>query len=280
MSSQKCAASWVPGNAPGNTLKRHDNINGVLMSKLNRKWVERFSGRHPAFTAIVKTLFMLEEGHCDSMYNREADGCARTWENVKPGVQADALSMFDIVESKLRNNDEMFLLARVQWERIHNKACPPEKTEAVLAFMNTEKFEKLNVTRDMLLYKQKASPSSKSAEAGSKRLSGDKKPQVDKKRRVAKPAAAAVTKPAAAGVAKTAATAVAKPAAASVLVKVEQFDGHYDCMICSESVRCDAEAVQCSKCNCNPIHKACVENTVYATTCPQCGRSSMVVRLA
>jgi hypothetical protein len=307
MSSQKCAASWVPGNAPGNTLKRHDNINGVLMSKLNRKWVERFSGRHPAFTAIVKTLFMLEEGHCDRMYNREADGCARTWENVKPGVQADALSMFDIVESKLRSNDEMFLLARVQWERIHDKACSPEKTEAVLSFMNTEKFEKLNVTRDMLLYKQKASRSSESAEAGSKRLSRDKKPQVDKKRRIAKPAAAAAAQPVAAGVAKTAkpaaakpaAAAVAKPAAASVakpaaagvaklaaaavatvFVKVEQFDGHYDCMICSESVRSDAEAVQCSKCNCNPMHKACVEDTVYATTCPQCGRSSMVVRLA
>ena len=235
------------------------------MSKLNRKWVERFSGRHPAFTAIVKTLFMLEEGHCDSMYNREADGCARTWENVKPAVQVDALSTFDIVQSRFRSSDEMFLLARVEWERIHDKACPPEKTQAVLSFMSTDRFEKLNVTRDMLLYKQKASPSSASA----KRLSRDEGTQVDKKRRKSE----ATTKPTA-RVAKPAAAAVAKHAA----VKVEQFDGHYDCMICSESVRGDAEAVQCSECKSNPMHMACVENTIYATTCPQCARSSMVVR--
>ena len=272
MSSPKSAASWVPGNAPGNTLKRYDNISGILTNKLNREWVARFSGRHRKFTAIVKSLFMLQEGHCNRMYNREPDGCARAWENVKPAVQVNALSTFDIVGSRLRSSDEMFLLARVEWERIHDKACPPEKTPAVLSFMGTARFEKLNVARDMLLYKQKASPGSESV----KRVSQDEAFQVGQKRRKSEAAAGdGVAKTAGDGVAKTAGDGVAENA---VDVKVEQLDGHYECMICSESVRGDAEAVQCSECKSNPMHMACVENTIYATTCPQCARSSMVVR--
>ena len=189
------------------------------------------------------------------MYVKEADGCARTWENVKPAEQVNALSTFDIVESRLCSSDEMFLLARAQWERIHDSPCPPEKTQAVFTFLNTVKFEKLNVSRDMLLYQQKAPPDS------AKRLSTDRAKQKEQKRRKS---TACPDKPSAAPV-------------DTVQVKVEQYDRHYDCMICSKSVRDDAEAVQCSQCNANPMHKACVENTIYATTCPQCARSLMVI---
>ena len=154
MSSSKVAPSWVPGNAPGNTLKRNDSIKTVRMKKLDREWVERFSGLYPKFTAIVQSLYMLKEGHCDTIYTKQVNGCARTWENVKLSQQVDVLSTFDIVGMKLRNSDEMYSLALLQWEEIHVKPCPPEKKQAAISFRHTDKFERLNVRRDMLLYRQ------------------------------------------------------------------------------------------------------------------------------
>jgi hypothetical protein len=54
--------------------------------------------------------------------------------------------------------------------------------------------------------------------------------------------------------------------------KVEEFDGSYDCLICSESVR-GKDARKCSACTCQPWHTACAP---ALTLCPQCTRSSVV----
>ena len=55
------------------------------------------------------------------------------------------------------------------------------------------------------------------------------------------------------------------------VVKVEEFDGSYDCLICSESVR-GKDARRCSACTCQPWHTACAPGL---SVCPQCSRSSV-----
>lgn len=52
-------------------------------------------------------------------------------------------------------------------------------------------------------------------------------------------------------------------------VKIEQYDGSYDCLICGESVR-GAPALQCSHCTSNPFHTACVQGSDFTHTCPSC----------
>ena len=54
--------------------------------------------------------------------------------------------------------------------------------------------------------------------------------------------------------------------------KVEEFDGSYACLICSESVR-GKDARRCSACTCQPWHTECAP---ALSSCPQCARSSVV----
>ena len=44
--------------------------------------------------------------------------------------------------------------------------------------------------------------------------------------------------------------------------EVEDYDGSYACLICSESVRGTA-ALVCRACNSNPWHRACVKDSKY-----------------
>ena len=37
-------------------------------------------------------------------------------------------------------------------------------------------------------------------------------------------------------------------------VKIEQYDGSYECLLCSESVRGDTAVLQCWQCSSNPFH--------------------------
>ncbi len=62
-------------------------------------------------------------------------------------------------------------------------------------------------------------------------------------------------------------------AACAVRPKVEDFDGSYDCLICSESVR-GTEARRCSVCSCQPWHVACAPRLL--AECPQCAKSTVV----
>ena len=55
-------------------------------------------------------------------------------------------------------------------------------------------------------------------------------------------------------------------------VKVEEYDGTYDCLICSESVR-GKEAQRCSACTCQPWHTECSQGL---DKCPMCARSTVV----
>ena len=65
-------------------------------------------------------------------------------------------------------------------------------------------------------------------------------------------------------------------AAASVCVKIEEYDGSYECVICSQSVRGDAAVLHCSQCSLNPFHRSCVEKTEFMHKCPQCSRNTVV----
>jgi len=65
-------------------------------------------------------------------------------------------------------------------------------------------------------------------------------------------------------------------AAASVCVKIEEYDGSYECVICSQSVRGDAAVLHCSQCSSNPFHQSCVEKTEFMHKCPQCSRNTVV----
>jgi len=43
-------------------------------------------------------------------------------------------------------------------------------------------------------------------------------------------------------------------AAAGMCVKIEEYDGSYECVICSQSVRGNAAVLHCSQCSSNPFH--------------------------
>ena len=59
-----------------------------------------------------------------------------------------------------------------------------------------------------------------------------------------------------------------------VVVKAEEYDGTYECVICSESVRGEP-ALKCAQCNANPVHVACVDGSIYAEACSVCKREMM-----
>ena len=58
-------------------------------------------------------------------------------------------------------------------------------------------------------------------------------------------------------------------------VKVEAYDGAYDCVVCCESVR-GTDALRCSQCSANPFHRACVLGSTFADTCAQCEGRTIV----
>jgi hypothetical protein len=62
-------------------------------------------------------------------------------------------------------------------------------------------------------------------------------------------------------------------AQSAVRPKVEEVDGSYACLICSESVR-GQDARSCSQCTCQPWHTECAQPAL--SSCPQCARSSVV----
>ena len=57
-------------------------------------------------------------------------------------------------------------------------------------------------------------------------------------------------------------------------VKVEDFDGTYACVVCSESVR-GGDALHCAQCSSNPVHVSCVRGSPFAETCAQCSGKTM-----
>ena len=64
---------------------------------------------------------------------------------------------------------------------------------------------------------------------------------------------------------------------AGIEVKVEPYDGTYDCLFCGDSVRGWA-ALACSQCNSNPFHRpgsGCDPDPKYAEVCPTCGRKTV-----
>ena len=61
---------------------------------------------------------------------------------------------------------------------------------------------------------------------------------------------------------------------AGVEVKVEEYDGSYDCLFCGDSVRGTA-ALVCGECNSNPWHRACDKDFKYGEVCPTCNRKSV-----
>jgi hypothetical protein len=60
-----------------------------------------------------------------------------------------------------------------------------------------------------------------------------------------------------------------------VKVEVEEYDGSYACLICSESVRGTA-ALTCSRCTSNPFHRACASGSRHETECPTCAGQTVV----
>ena len=66
---------------------------------------------------------------------------------------------------------------------------------------------------------------------------------------------------------------------AGIEVKVEPYDGTYECLFCGDSVRGWA-ALACSQCNSNPFHRpgsGCDPDPKYAEVCPTCGRKTVEV---
>ena len=63
---------------------------------------------------------------------------------------------------------------------------------------------------------------------------------------------------------------------AGVEVKVEDYDGSYDCLFCGDSVR-GMPALVCWECNSNPWHRACDKESKYLEVCPTCNQKSVTV---
>ena len=63
---------------------------------------------------------------------------------------------------------------------------------------------------------------------------------------------------------------------AGVEVKVEDYDGSYDCLFCGDSVR-GMPALVCWECNSNPWHRTCDKDLKYIEVCPTCNQMSVKV---
>ena len=59
-----------------------------------------------------------------------------------------------------------------------------------------------------------------------------------------------------------------------VQIKVEEYDGSYDCLICTTTIR-GKDALRCSKCECPPMHVECM-GVGFDMTCPQCAQKAVV----
>ena len=57
---------------------------------------------------------------------------------------------------------------------------------------------------------------------------------------------------------------------------MEDIDGSYDCAICFESVRGSPDVLRCSQCSSNPFHRACLLQSSFPDTCPQCSGRTLV----
>jgi len=64
--------------------------------------------------------------------------------------------------------------------------------------------------------------------------------------------------------------------AAACAVKIEDYDGSYECVVCSHFVHGDAAVLRCSQCSVNPFHRSCVENTNFIHACLQCSGNTIV----
>ena len=56
--------------------------------------------------------------------------------------------------------------------------------------------------------------------------------------------------------------------------EIEPYDGSYDCLICTDSVR-GLPALACSQCRTNPWHRRCDPERKYEVVCPTCGLSTV-----
>ena len=56
--------------------------------------------------------------------------------------------------------------------------------------------------------------------------------------------------------------------------EIEPYDGSYDCLICTDSVR-GLPALACSQCRTNPWHRKCDPERKYEVVCPTCGQSTV-----
>ena len=58
-------------------------------------------------------------------------------------------------------------------------------------------------------------------------------------------------------------------------VKVESYEGAYSCGICYDSTCHDEDALTCSECTAQPVHRQCLEQAGL-TACMQCKRDTVV----
>jgi len=65
-------------------------------------------------------------------------------------------------------------------------------------------------------------------------------------------------------------------AAAGSCVNMEEYNGSYKYVICSQSVRGDAAVLRCSQCSSNPFHRSFVEKTDFTHKCLQCSGNTVV----
>jgi len=279
---QKTAATWVfTNNPPCNHLQRsYYTVDGLKQKKLDEVWVAQVFKKHYEFAGIVKTKFMETNGSCDSNFLKGSHGCERIWENLRPEIQYTALYSYDIVKLRHRTSTQMFDMAEILWKEKTNKLIVKDQRDKIDKFMLTNRFMAMMVKESMSDYKKYLHSASKKDKLqdsvidvkniekeiideeyqdGStglcKRSRINMNEDIDLKQECEKRK---------------------KEGGKKVEIKIEDFDGSYECLICSKSVRTQGSVLVCSQCSSNPFHESCVKDTQFMKICPQCGCETIV----
>jgi len=285
---QKTTATWVSTNNPlCNHLQRsYYTVDGLKQKKIDAIWVAQVSKKYNKFAIIVKTKFMETDGSHDNNFLKGSHGCERIWENLKPEIQYRALYNYDIVKQRHRSPDEMFNLAEMLWGAKTDKLKVKHERDKIEKFMETKRFMEMMVKESLSQYNKDL----EKAFLGN--ISQDSVIEVGE---ISKDIIQDAHEGCSTGLGKRSRidehekinlieecdkdnkgddTVIQKK---KVEVKIEEFDGSYDCLICSKSVRSKGLVLACSRCSSNPFHESCVKNTRFMKICPQCGCETIIL---
>ena len=278
---QKTVATWVfTKNPPCNNLQRsYYTVDGLKQKKLDEVWVAQVFKKHYEYAVIVKTKFMETDGSCDNNFLKGSHGCERIWENLRPEIQCNALYYYDIVKLIHRSSAQMSDIAELLWKRIPRKSIVKDERNEIDKFMATKRFMGVMVEESMSDYK-KALHKASTTHIPQDSVIGVRNIQNDIIDEAYPNGSTGLRKRSRFNVNEIDLNQECEKRkedkGKNKEIKIEDFDGSYECLICSKSVRTQGPVLACSQCSSNPFHESCVKDTKFMKSCPQCGCETVV----